>query len=260
MWGQRVAEPASLDAMLFAAGLGTRLRPLTNTIPKALVPVGGVPMLERVARRLIDAGADRIVINAHHHADQIERFVEERDGFGVDCRLSIEEGEPLETGGGLLRAFDLGHFRGDRPIVVHNADVFTDLSLAGLVAAHEASGALATLAVMNRDKSRALVFDDDGLVGAVAKDGELRSAREPRGAVQHLGFCGVHVTTVDLLAQLTERGVFSIVWPWLRLAGAGARILPHRVDGATWIDVGSPGKLAEANAHLGEHGRGPTAR
>ena len=246
-----MAEAASFDAMLFAAGLGTRLRPLTNTIPKALVPVAGVPMLERVARRLIEAGADRLVINAHHHADQVERFVRERDGFGVDCRLSIEEGEPLETGGGLKRAWELGHFRGDRSIVVHNADVLTDFPLAELLAAHHATGALATLAVMDREKSRALVFDDDGLYAAVAKDGSLRSARDPRGEPRHLGFCGVHAMDPALLPRITESGVFSIVWPWLRLAGEGARILPHRIDGHTWIDIGSPEKLAEANALLG---------
>lgn len=247
-----MAEPASLDAMLFAAGLGTRLRPLTNDIPKALVPVGGVPVLERVARRVIDAGADRLVINAHHHADQIERFVRERDGFGVDTRVSVEEGEPLETGGGLVRAHQLGLFRGDRPIIVHNADVLTDFSLRELVTEHRESGALATLAVMDRDKSRALLFDDDGLCGAIARDGGTSMAREPRGRLTHLGFCGVHVMSPALLEDVTESGVFSIVWTWLRLAKQGARILPHRVDGAHWIDIGSPEKLAEANALLGE--------
>ena len=246
-----MAERTSLDAMLFAAGLGTRLRPLTNTIPKALVPVGGVPMLERVARRVIDAGADRIVINAHHHAEQVERFVQERAGFLVDTRLSIEEGEPLETGGGLKRAYDLGYFRGDRPIVVHNADVLTDFPLADLLAAHADTHALATLAVMDRDKSRALVFDDDGLCGAVGRDGKLHSVREPRGDVQHLGFCGVHVMSPDLPPRITESGVFSIVWTWLRLAAEGARILPHRIDGWSWIDIGSPEKLAEAEAVVG---------
>ncbi|HEX6589787.1 MAG TPA: sugar phosphate nucleotidyltransferase [Longimicrobiales bacterium] len=238
------------DGMIFAAGLGTRLRPLTNTIPKALVPVAGVAMLERVARRLIDAGADRLVINAHHHADQIARFIDERDGFGVECRLSIEEGEPLETGGGLLRAHQLGYFRGDRPIVVHNADVFTDFPIDTLLESHRASDALATLAVMDRDKSRALIFDDDGLCGAVGRDGSVTMARAPHGELAHLGYCGVHACSPELLERITETGVFSIVWPWLRLAGAGARVAAHRVDGARWIDIGSPEKLAEANAAL----------
>ena len=234
--------------MLFAAGLGTRLRPLTNSIPKALVPVAGVPMLERVARRVIDAGADRLVINTHHHAGQVERFVRARDGFGVDTRLSLEEDQPLETGGGIKRAHERGLFRGDRPIVVHNADVLTDFPLADLLGAHRSSDALVTLAVMDRDKSRALIFDDDGLCGAVGRNGTTTMARSPRGAVQHLGYCGVHVASPALLGRISESGVFSIVWTWLRLAGEGARILPHRIDGSHWIDIGSHEKLAEANA------------
>ena len=245
-----MAERGAIDGMIFAAGLGTRLRPLTNTIPKALVPVAGVPMLERVAHRLIDAGADRLVINAHHHADQIVRFVEERDGFGVDCRLSVEEDEPLETGGGLLRAHELGHFRGDRPIVVHNADVLTDFPIDALVVDHRSSRALATLAVMDRDKSRALLFDDDGLCGAMGRDGGTTMARDARGDVVHLGYCGVHALAPELLERITEAGVFSIVWTWLRLVREGAAIRPHRVDGARWIDIGSPEKLAEADAAL----------
>lgn len=234
--------------MLFAAGLGTRLRPLTNDIPKALVPVGGVPMLERVARRVIDAGADRLVINMHHHAEQVIDFVRSNDGFGIDCRVSVEEDDLLETGGGLLRAYELGHFRGDRPIVVHNADVFTDFPLRDMIEAHARTDALATLAVMDRDKSRALVFDDVGLCGLVERDGAVRRARDPVGAERHLGFCGVHVVSAELPSLLTEEGVFSIMWPYLRLTAAGARIVPHRIDGHTWIDIGSHEKLAEANA------------
>lgn len=250
----------SFDAMLFAAGLGTRLRPLTNDVPKALVPVGGVPMLERVARRVIDAGADRVVVNVHHHADQIVDFIRSRDDFGVDLRLSIEDGdEPLETGGGFLRAAGEGHFRGDRPIVVHNVDVLTDFPVADLIDAHDRADALATLAVMDRDKSRALVFDDHGLCGAVARDGSLKEARPPVGETRHFGFCGVHVASPRFVELLTETGVFSIVWPWLRLAGAGERIRPYRIDGSTWIDIGTHERLAEAEAWVREHGAGHPA-
>lgn len=245
-----MAEPGSVDAMLFAAGLGTRLRPLTDEIPKALVPVGGVPMLERVARRVIEAGADRIVVNAHHHADQLLDFIRSRDDFGVDLRVSVEEGEPLETGGGLKRAYELGHFRGDRPIIVHNTDVLTDFPLREMIAAHESGGALATLAAMDRGKSRALIFDDRGLCGAVGRDGDVSRAREPVGEMVHLGFCGVHAASPELLPRISEVGVFSIVWSWLRLAGEGARIVPHRIDDWSWIDIGSHDRLAEAEALL----------
>jgi NDP-sugar pyrophosphorylase family protein len=234
--------------MIFAAGLGTRLRPLTDTLPKALVPVAGVPMLERVARRLVSAGADRLVINAHHHADQIEAFVRKRHGFGVDCELSIEQDEALETGGGLKRAHERGLFRGDRPIVVHNADVLTDFRIQDLLTAHARTGAIATLALMDRDKSRALLFDHDGLCGAVGRDGATTMAREPVGEVEPLGFCGVHVMSPELLPRITETGVFSIVWTWLRLAREDMRIAAYRIDDARWIDVGSPEKLAEADA------------
>lgn len=243
-----MADRRSVDAMLFAAGLGTRLRPLTNDIPKSLVPVGGVPMLERIARRVIDAGADRLVVNVHHHADQVIDFIRARDDFGVDVRVSVEENEPLETGGGLKRAYALGHFRGDRPIVIHNADVFTDFPLRDMIDGHQHSGALATLAVMDRDKSRALVFDDDGLCGLVDREGGTQWAREPAGAPRQLGFCGVHVVSSELPSLLSEAGVFSIVWPYLRLAAAGALIAPHSIDGWSWIDIGSHEKLAAADA------------
>lgn len=232
--------------MLFAAGLGTRLRPLTNEIPKALVPVGGEPMLGRVARRVAEAGADRIVVNVHHHMDQIERFLDGND-FGVEVVISVEEAHPLETGGGLQKAAHL--FHGDRPIVIHNTDVLTDFPLADMLAAHEARDALATLAVMHReDKSRALVFDDAGLLGAVDREGEESRVREAVGDVDYLGFCGVHAVSPALLDRFTESGVFSIIHPYLRLAGAGERILPHAVDGWTWIDIGTPERLEEADA------------
>ena len=243
-----MADRGPLDAMLFAAGLGTRLRPLTNDIPKALVPVGGVPMLERVARRLIDAGADRIIVNVHHHADRIVDFIASRDDFGVDVHISIEDGEPLETGGGLKRAHELGFFRGDRPIVIHNADVLTDFPLRDMIDAHAESGALATLAVMDREKSRALVFDDDGLCGLVDRNGETKQARAPHGHMRHVGFCGVHVVSAELPSLLSESGVFSIMWPYMRLAAEGERIAPWSADGWTWIDIGSHEKLAQAES------------
>lgn len=234
--------------MLFAAGLGTRLRPLTYRMPKALVPVGGVPMLERVARRVIDAGADRLVINVHHHADRILEFLQQREHFDVDVRVSVEDDEPLETGGGLIAARE--HFRMDRPIVIHNTDVLTDFPIAAMLDAHRSSGALATLAVMEREKSRALIFDDGGLCGAVDRDGEESLVREPRGEPRYLGFCGVHAIQPELLGRISERGVFSIIHPYLRLAGEGHSIQAHRVDGSVWLDIGTHERLEQADAHV----------
>jgi N-acetyl-alpha-D-muramate 1-phosphate uridylyltransferase len=231
--------------MLLAAGLGTRLRPLTDHAPKALVDVGGLPILERVARRLIDAGADRLIVNVYHFGDQILDYVAKREGFGVQVLFSSEDPQPLETGGGLLQAAPL--FRRDAPFFLHNADILTDLPLAEMYAAHRERDPLATLAVMERDSSRYLLFDDLGLFGrADEKKGIRLEARAPQGEVRRLAFGGVHVISPDLLDLLTESGAFSILDPYLRLAGEGRRILPFRIDGAYWSDIGKPEQLEEA--------------
>lgn len=234
-----------MEAMLLAAGLGTRLRPLTDRIPKALVPVGGVPILERVARRVIAAGADRLVVNTHYLAEQIEAYVAERDGFGVDAVCSREPGDaPLETGGGLLVAEPL--FCKAAPFFLHNADILTDLPLRELYADHPA-GALATLATMERPSSRHLLFDDRGLLGRTdEKKGVDLRVRPAEGEVVKLAFAGVHVVSPDIFGRITERGAFSILDPYLRLAGEGETIRPFRVDGCTWLDIGRPEQLEEA--------------
>ena len=235
-----------MDAMILAAGLGTRLRPLTDHQPKALLEIGGVAMLERVARRLIAAGADRLIINTHHFADRVARFVAERGGFGVEARLSHEAGQPLETGGGLLAAE--AHFRKQAPFFMHNADILSDLPLEAMYAAHRDAGdPLATLAVSDRPTQRKFLFDDAGLLGRIdeGKGLDLR-VRPASGEVRAIPFAGVHVISPRIFPLLTERGVFSILDPYLRLAAAGERILPFRVDGCTWLDIGRPEQLARA--------------
>ena len=231
--------------MLFAAGLGTRLRPLTDHTPKALIDVGGVPMLEHVARRLVAAGADRLVINTFHLAEQVEHFVEERGGFGVETRISREQGEILDTGGGLLHAAPL--FRRAAPFFVHNADILTDLPLDEMYQAHTRLQPLATLAVMQRSTGRRLLFDGQGLFGRVDDGKQLRiQVREPVGPVEELAFGGVHVVSPEIFGLMTERGVFSILDPYLRLAGEGNTIRPFRIDGCMWLDIGKPEQLEEA--------------
>lgn len=231
--------------MILAAGLGTRLRPLTDDRPKALVEVGGVPMLERVAVRLIEAGADRLVINAHHFAERVEEFVRSRDGWGVEYHVSVEPERPLETGGGLLQASR--YLRGDAPFFFHNADILSDLPLDRMYRQHLESGALATLATMRRDTSRYLLFDDGGLLGRVDRGKGLRiQVREPVGEERALAFAGVHVISPELPGRITEQGVFSILDPYLRLAGEGERIESFPMDGWRWLDVGKPEQLEAA--------------
>ncbi|NIP82675.1 MAG: NTP transferase domain-containing protein [Gemmatimonadetes bacterium] len=237
-----------MDGMILAAGLGTRLRPLTDRVPKALVPVAGLPMLERIAHRLIEAGVDRLIINVHHHADQIRTFVDDRQGFGVDTRLVFEPGSPLETGGGLLNARD--RFRRDAPFFLHNVDIICDVDLAAMYRAHPAD-ALATLAVNDRDSRRLLRFDEEGLQARVDPEtGAVEAERGPRGEARDVAFAGIHVISPTIFDLVEERGAFSIIGPYLRLAGAGHRILPYDIGAALWLEVGDPDRLDRARRFM----------
>jgi NDP-sugar pyrophosphorylase family protein len=243
-----------MDAMILAAGLGTRLRPLTDRTPKALIQVGGVTMLERIARRLVAAGADRIIVNVHRHADAIERFTERlgRD-LDVEILLSREEERPLETGGGVLLAAPL--FRRDAPFFLHNVDIITDLDLSAMVEAHRASSAIATLAVHARDTSRYLLFDEEGLFGREdLRSGDSATVRVPIAMRLRLAFAGVHVIEPKMLDLLTERGAFSILDSYLRLAAEGYRILPFEVTGVMWLEIGDPERLERARRALASMG------
>lgn len=231
-----------MDGMIFAAGRGTRLGELGQTTPKALIEVAGVTMLERTARRLVTAGAERLVVNVHHHAEAIERFLATHD-LGAEVRVSPEPTEPLETGGGLWHARE--HFRTGHTVLAHNVDVVCEADLRELVAAHETSGALATLAMQARDTQRYLLFDDDGLFGRDnRKTGQRTEVRAPRGEVRALAFAGLHACAPRFFDLVTERGVFPIVDVWLRLAGLGHAIRPWIVPEGAWLEIGNPERLA----------------
>lgn len=236
--------------MILAAGLGTRLRPLTNTTPKALIDIGGKPMLERVARRLVDSGATRLIINVHHHADQIRAFLDEKDHFGVETSISEEPDEPLETGGGLKKAAP--YFRKEAPFIVHNVDILADLNLRALYEQHAQSDALATLAVREAETDRYLIFDaSNRLCGYTprGKDDDVY-VRDPEGETTYLDYCGVQVLSPRIFDLITETGVFSIINTFLRLTEEGEAIRPFRADGTAWLDIGTPERLEEARARF----------
>lgn len=246
--------------MILAAGLGTRLLPLTKHTPKALVEIGEVTLLERTMGRLVDAGCDRIVVNLHHHAERISDFLAQHCAAGgqatgdlgspylwsgAEVLVSVEPGGALETGGGLKRASAL--FRGDRTILLHNVDVLSTIDLAVLAREHEVSGALATLAVNRRPASRHLVFDESGLCGRIdTRTGTEEWARAPSDLQWRAGFTGIHALSPGILGRLTEEGAFSIVRSYLRLSAAGARIEPFDTTGERWMDVGTPERLDTA--------------
>uniref|UniRef100_UPI003FEE6622 nucleotidyltransferase family protein n=1 Tax=Phocaeicola sp. TaxID=2773926 RepID=UPI003FEE6622 len=148
-----------MKAMIFAAGLGTRLRPLTDNMPKALVPVAGKPMLERVILRLKEAGFNEITVNIHHFGEQIIDFLRAHDNFGTEIHISDERGMLLDTGGGIKKARPF--LDGQEPFLVHNADILTDIDLAGLYRHHLESDAESTLLGSELKSSRYLLFDDD---------------------------------------------------------------------------------------------------
>jgi len=253
---RRRAADRSVDGMILAAGLGTRLGELGATTPKALIEIDGLTMLERTARKLVAAGAGRIVVNVHHHAEAIERFLDTHD-LGAETLVSREPERPLETGGGLWQARDL--FRREGPILLHNVDVICDADLGELLAEHRASGALATLVVHDRQTKRYLLFDDLGLCGREDRaKGERTVVRPPRGEVRALAFAGIHTCSPELLDLVTERGAFRITDLWLRLATAGHTIRAWVPASDGWLEIGSPERLAAARAALAQ--AGPRAR
>ena len=246
-----------MDAMILAAGLGTRLRPLTNHTPKPLVEVDGVPMLERVARRLLDAGADRLLVNVSHLSDQVEAYVAAADwrtaaGRPVEVVVSDEPDGPLETGGGIKKA--AGFFRRDAPFLVHNADILTDVDLGALWTRQRDAddGRVATLAVAPARTDRALLFDDGGLAGYTLDGGDPKLMREAEGEGRVVDFCGVQACAPALLDAVEARpeDKFSVMDVYLATARDGGRVAAFDGTDARpnrFLDVGTLERLEEAN-------------
>lgn len=249
-----------MEAMILAAGSGTRLRPLTDRMPKALVPVRGRPLLAHVMDRLVAAGASRIIVNTCHHAEQITAYLARHAPPGVEIALSPEPDGPYDTGGGLLAAAPL--FRRHGPFLLHNVDVLSRIPLDVLFAEHRAAReradgrVLATLAVQDRGAERQLLFDDEGLMGWEHRgsDGAVRESqrvREPVGPLRRWSFSGIQVVEPAVFDLCQLRGRFSLRTLYLNLSHLGFRLLPLDVSEHEWRDVGTPERLAEAEAREG---------
>jgi len=241
-----------MKAMILAAGLGTRLRPLTNDRPKALVEVAGRTLLEITLRRLRDVGVREVIVNLHHFADMVVEYLGKSNYFGMRVEISREE-VLLDTGGGLKRAawFFLEESGDNEPFLLHNVDVLSTIDLGSMLQFHRQNDALATLAVQEREASRYLLFDQAGLLcGRKAGPGKEPEIVRSVSPGQALAFSGVHVISPRLLSAMTEDGVFSIITAYLRLAGAGARISAFRADHYYWRDLGNPENLAQAERDI----------
>lgn len=249
-----------MKAMLLAAGLGTRLRPLTDDRPKALVTLGGRTLLEIALERLRSFGVHEVIVNTHHFADMVEEHLRAHGNFGMRIEISREE-TLLDTGGGLKKAAwffleDGGRDApSDEPFLVHNVDVMSTIDLARMVAFHRQRDALATLAVAARPTSRYLLFDEQGILCGrrAGRDGEPERDAKPEivrpcAPVQALAFAGIHVVSPRIFSMIDEEGAFSIVPAYLRLAGRGERIIAFPADQYQWRDLGRVESLRAAAA------------
>ncbi len=277
-----------MKAMVLAAGLGTRLRPLTDDRPKALVTVAGKTLLEITLLTLRSFGVNEVIVNVHHFADLICEYLDENGNFGMRIEISHED-ELLDTGGGLKKAawffledgvhsgadstiqdaplgFVTGHdfsraestermgwvsATGAQPFILHNVDVLSTVDLVRMVQQHMEQDALATLAVQERETSRYLLFDENAqLCGRRKGRGGSDETVRPAAQVQALAFAGIHVISPRLLTEMTEEGAFSIIDAYLNLAARGEKIVAFRADGYFWRDLGRPENIAEAEREL----------
>lgn len=242
-----------MKAMILAAGLGTRLRPLTDNRPKALVELSGRTLLEITLSRLRAFGVNEVIVNVHHFADMVTDYLKSHKNFGMRIEISRED-VLLDTGGGLKKAawFFLGDSsRLDEPFLLHNVDVISNIDFASMLQFHEENHALATLAVQSRETSRPLLFDNHSqLCGRRAgsdRDPEIVRATPH---LELLAFSGIHVVSSRLLPMLTEEGVFSIIPSYLRLSAHGEKILAFSADQYYWRDLGRTADLAQAALDL----------
>ena len=254
------------QAMIFAAGLGTRLKPLTDTMPKALVPVAGQPLLWHVVQKLSAAGFERIVVNVHHFAQQIVHYLQANDRFGLDIRISDETDGLLETGGGIKKALPL--FDQDSPVLIHNVDILSNADLAACYSLVEQRAPEALLLVSSRKTKRYLLFDgqkrlqgwtniETGEVRGIAENSSLFTLRSAlplcsakNSSLQKLAFSGIHVLSprvFPLFSEMPDR--FSIIDFYLKYCQQHA-FMGYEQEDLRLIDVGKLDTLEQAEQFI----------
>jgi len=234
-----------MKAMIFAAGLGTRLQNETITKPKALVEIGGKPLLQRAIEKLKNEGISEIVVNVHHFSDLVISFIKEKD-FGIPVHISDETENLLDTGGGLKKAARF--FVGAEPVLVYNVDIISNMNFSQLIAEHRKSGALVTLVVRNRKTQRYFKFDaEKRLVGWInRKTGETKvSNSENLDKAIEMAYSGIHIFNPEIFPLMPETDRFSVTDFYLELAKT-QKIMGFYDDSDLWMDVGKPEQLMEA--------------
>jgi NDP-sugar pyrophosphorylase family protein len=238
-----------MKAMIFAAGLGTRMRPLTDHTPKALVPVQNIPLLEIVIRRLIFFGIEDIIINVHYMAEQIEDFLLKNKNFGINIAISDEREKLLETGGGLKKA--QWFFDDKKPFLVCNTDILCDINLEELMLQHAENQSIATLAVQKRNTSRYFLFDEkQNLSGWLnTKSGEVKLSKNESKKLQMLAFSSFQILETSIFDFMPkDTDVFSTVDLFLEISQKETiKGFEHH---AQWLDVGTPQNIPQAELLL----------
>lgn len=233
-----------MKALILAAGLGTRLQPLTDNKPKALVEVNNKTLLEITIHTLIRFGFNDIIINVYHFADQIIEYLKQKNNFGINISISDESNLLLDTGGGLKKAS--WFFNNGRPFLVHNVDVMTNIDLNELYSNHEKNNSIATLAVQNRKSTRYFLYDEEkNLCGwENTKTNETKITREPKGNFIQLAFSGIHISSPEIFSLLPESNIFSLVDLFLSIASKH-RITYFDYTNSLFIDLGKKENLYE---------------
>ena len=232
-----------MKAMIFAAGMGTRLQPFTDTHPKALAQVNGVPLLERNIKYLQSYGINDFVINIHHFGGQILAFLAENDNFGANIEISNESDELLETGGGLL--FAKRFLENEKTFLIMNVDILTDLNITNFINIHELKGGMVTLAVSDRESTRKLMFNDKMYLKGWKN--LITNKKTVVGGIfklRELAFSGVHCVNSEIFTKITRTGKFSIMDEYLDMMKED--IIIGYQHTANLIDVGKPESVAEA--------------
>jgi NDP-sugar pyrophosphorylase family protein len=229
-----------MKAMIFAAGLGKRLGKLTENIPKALVEINGRSILQVAIEKAVSHGFDDIIVNVHHFADKVEEEISGLRKMGFNIAISDERNLLLETGGGLFKA---RWFFDEKPFLLYNTDIITDLDLSVLYSYHIENSGIATLAVRNRPGNRLLLVDDSGLLKGWRNKsaGEEILVSQDSGDLHETGFSGIHVVNPEIF-QYMEDGVYSLTPLYLKLAQKH-RILTYNHDAGYWADIGTPENL-----------------
>ncbi len=235
-----------MKAMILAAGIGTRLRPITNYQPKAMVEVNGMPLLEIAIRRLKYFGCKDIIINVHHFTDTILKFLKKKNNFDINIEISDERDQILETGGGLKKA---ASFFDDEPFLLYNTDIISDVDIRKLYDTHLKSIALATLVVRKRETTRYFIFNESNVLHGWmnTKSGEIKITSNSKGIFKMLAFSGIHVINPEIFSLMSHKeGAFSIIDFYLEVLEKH-KILGFQHDDGIWMDIGKRENLEKAS-------------